>query len=275
MAAVDLSLSFHTVPELTAIETVRVAAAADCRFVAIRLLNGQPMDAGTPVLGDRAERRAMIAAMRDAEISALDASTARLRPETDVDAFTPFLDAAVELGARHVLASGDDPDIGRLADRFALLCQRAATRGMTVDIEFVPWMAISSLSVAADFVRRVGEPNLGIAVDALHFDRSGSRLEDFAALPSGWFRYAQICDAPKRWETTREELFHTAVSERLNPGDGAIDLVGLLRHLPPGIPLALEIPMERLSRTMPVAERIARSVIATRKIAAIAYGPER
>ena len=35
---------------------------------------------------------------------------------------------------------------------------------------------------------------------------------------------------------------HAAVSERLFPGEGAIDLVGLLRALPRGIPVALESP---------------------------------
>jgi sugar phosphate isomerase/epimerase len=67
-------------------------------------------------------------------------------------------------------------------------------------------------------------------------------------------------------------LLHAAVSERLFPGDGAIDLVGLLRALPRGIPIALEIPTATLARTTPAAERLQRAVAATRRVLADAYG---
>jgi sugar phosphate isomerase/epimerase len=41
---------------------------------------------------------------------------------------------------------------------------------------------------------------------------------------------------------TEEGLIHTARFERLSPGDGGIDVRGILAALPPGIPYALEIP---------------------------------
>lgn len=69
----------------------------------------------------------------------------------------------------------------------------------------------------------------------------------------------------------REALVHTAVKERLFPGEGAIDLIGLLRALPPGIPLALEIPMERLAQSMGALERVRRAVAATRRVLADAF----
>jgi len=202
----------------------------------------------------------------------LDASGARLRPETDMAAFAPFIDAAAELGARHILASGDDPDEPRLAARFAELCELAGRSGLTVDLEFVPWMSVADLTLAARMVRTVARANFGIAVDALHFDRSRSRLSDLAALPRTWFRYVQLCDAPRAWASDRESLIHEAVSERLFPGEGAIDLAGLLRALPSGIPIALEIPTATLARTTPAAERLQRAVAATRKLLVDVYG---
>jgi sugar phosphate isomerase/epimerase len=133
-------------------------------------------------------------------------------------------------------------------------------------------MSIADLALAARMVRAVARANFGIAIDALHFDRSHSRVSDLAALPRNWFRYAQLCDGPEVWESDRASLLHAAVSERLFPGDGAIDLVGILRALPRGVPIALEIPTATLARTVPAAERLRRAVAATRKVLVAAYG---
>jgi sugar phosphate isomerase/epimerase len=114
--------------------------------------------------------------------------------------------------------------------------------------------------------------NFGSAVDALHFDRSHSRLSDLSALPRTWFRYVQLCDAPRARASDRESLIHEAVSERMFPGEGAIDLAGLLRALPSGIPIALEVPTATLARTTPAAERLQRAVAATRKLLVDVYG---
>jgi sugar phosphate isomerase/epimerase len=269
---IPLSLSYYTVPELSPTQMVREAAAAGFDFVGARLLNGQPGRDPAPLMASSAMRRETIACLRDAGVGVLDASGARLRPETDMAAFAPFIDAAAELGARHILASGDDPDEPRLAARFAELCELAGRSGLTVDLEFVPWMSVADLTLAARMVRTVARANFGIAVDALHFDRSRSRLSDLAALPRTWFRYVQLCDAPRAWASDRESLIHEAVSERLFPGEGAIDLAGLLRALPSGIPIALEIPTATLARTTPAAERLQRAVAATRKLLVDVYG---
>ena len=268
---IPLSLSYYTVPELSPPQMVRAAAAAGFDFVGARLLNGQPGRDLAPLLENPALRRETIACLHNAGMQVLDASGARLRPETDMAAFAPFVDAAAELGARHILASGDDPDEPRLAARFAELCELAGRSGLTVDLEFVPWMSVADLALAARMVRTVSRANFGIAVDALHFDRSRSRLSDLAALPRNWFRYVQLCDAPGVWASDRASLLHAAVSERLFPGEGAIDLAGLLRALPPGIPIALEIPTATWARTAPAAERLQRAVAATRKLLVDVY----
>ncbi len=269
---IPLSLSYYTVPELSPLQMVKAAAAAGFDFVGARLLNGQPGRDLAPLLADTALRRETIACLHDTGLQVLDASGARLRPETDMAAFAPFIDAAAELGARHILATGDDPDEQRLAARFAELCELAERSGLTVDLEFVPWMSVADLALAARMVRTVACANFGIAVDALHFDRSGSRLSDLAALPRAWFRYVQLCDAPAARAPDRESLLHEAVSERLFPGEGAIDLEGLLRALPSGIPIALEVPTATLARTAPAPERLQRVVAATRKLLVDVYG---
>ena len=268
---IPLSLSYYTVPELSPPQMVRAAAAAGFDFVGARLLNGQPGRDLAPLMKDAALRRDTIACLQDTGLRVLDASGARLRADTDMAAFAPFVDVAAEMGARHILATGDDPDEPRLVAHFVELCELAGRSGLTVDIEFVPWMTIADLAMAARIVRATGCANCGIAVDALHFDRSHSRLSDLAALPTDWLRYVQLCDAPGTWASDRASLMHAAVSERLFPGEGAIDLAGLLRALPRGIPIALEIPTATLARTAPAAERLQRAVAATRKLLADVY----
>lgn len=270
--AIPLSLSYYTVPELTPPQMVRAAAESGFRFVGARLLNGQPGRDLAPLMQDAALRRETLACLHATGLEVLDVSGARLTPATDIAAFGPFIEIAAEMGARHILATGDDADEPRLVARFAKLCELAERFGLTVDLEFVPWMTVRDVVIAARIVRAVGRANLGIAVDALHFDRSRSRLVDLATLPKNWFRYLQLCDAPGDWTTDRDSLLHAAVKERLFPGEGAIDLIGLLRALPPGIPIAIEIPTTTLAQTVAAAERLRRAVKATRDVLAAAYG---
>jgi sugar phosphate isomerase/epimerase len=268
---IPLSLSYYTVPELTAPDSVDVAAATGCRYVGARLLGGQPTGALPPLMTEAGARREMLRRLHDTGILVLDASTARLVPETSVPDFARFLDVAAELGARHVLASGNDPETARLVANFAALCDAAASRDLTVDIEFVPWMSISSLAAARGIVDAVAHASLGIVVDALHFDRSRSTLKELAAVPAERLRFMQICDAAAEWSADPAAMLHVAVKERLCPGEGALDLVGLLRTLPRGIPLALEIPTETLARTVDARTRVARAVAATRRVLQAAY----
>jgi hypothetical protein len=65
--------------------------------------------------------------------------------------------------------------------------------------------------------------------------------------PRHWFHFAHVCDAPAQIPTTREELIHTARFERLFPGEGGIDIHGILGALPATIPYALEIPRATLA----------------------------
>jgi sugar phosphate isomerase/epimerase len=269
---IPLSLSYYTVPELAPPTMVRAAADAGFAFVGVRLLNGQPGRDLAPLMQDPAVRRETLAALRDTGLGVLDASGARLVPSTDVRMFSAFLETAAEMGARHVLATGDDPDEARLVSRLSELCARAAAFELTVDLEFVPWMSVRDLATAARVVRAVQHPAMGIAVDALHFDRSRSTVDQLRALPRTWFRYVQLCDAPAEWSDDRDALLHAATRERLFPGRGAIDLAAMLRALPHGIPVALEIPMAGNAQTMPAPERLRLAVAAARDTLATAYG---
>jgi sugar phosphate isomerase/epimerase len=268
---IPLSLSYYTVPELGPVETVHAAADAGFDLVGLRLLHGQPGGGEAPLLQDHGLRRETMRALEARGVRALDASGARVVPGTNVDAFDRLLDAAAEMGARHILSTIDDAETARVVERMGRLCDKAAERRLTVDLEFVPWMAVPDLASADRLVTAVDRPNFGIAVDALHFHRSGSTPARLAAVARDRLRYLQICDAAAVRPDGRDGLLQEATKARLVPGDGAIDLVGILRAMPGGVPIAIEVPLQASPTPEPTSARLRRLVDATRKVLARAY----
>ena len=102
-------------------------------------------------------------------------------------------------------------------------------------------------------VKLAGTPkNAGILVDALHFGRSTTTLQDIAAIPRELLHYAQMCDAQAGLNFTTEELIHTARQERLLPGEGSIDVTSLFVTLPQDLPVSVEIV--NLERSQPIGD---------------------
>jgi sugar phosphate isomerase/epimerase len=262
------SLAHLSALDLTPPELVLTAAEAGYQYVGLRMTPVVPGGAHWPLWRDRATMAGTKARMAETGVGVLDVELVRLEPETDVTAYLPVFEAAAELGARHVLTQCDDPDAGRGADRYAALCRLAAPFGLSCDLEFIPWQQTRDLAAAAALVRAAGQPNAGVMVDSLHFARAGVGLHEIDACPPEWFRYIQLCDAPKAPPESLEGLLYAAREERLFPGEGELDLTGLLRRLPAGIPIALEIPTETLSYTEPPEERARLAREATERVLA-------
>jgi sugar phosphate isomerase/epimerase len=141
------------------------------------------------------------------------------------------IDYAAQLGARSVSAVElfDVPvDLDVAAERFAGICERAGACGLLAAIEFIPVGGIPDLRTAAEIVRRAGAANGGLMVDAFHLFRSGSSLADLAALPPAQVVSVQVCDAPAQ---PQGELAEEMVTRRLLPGEGGLDVAGMLRTL--------------------------------------------
>ena len=118
----------------------------------------------------------------------------------------------------------------------------------------------------ARIVEAAGRRNAGLVIDPIHFDRGGSRVEEIATAPSGRLRYMQLCDAPALRPRDTETLLHQARAERMMPGDGGLDLAGILRNVPPDIPISLEIPMRTLTQSMPAVARTRQMLAKTRTL---------
>jgi len=238
------SLAYLTGSSFTPPEMITVAAELGYGAVGLRLLPAAPAGAVQALIGDAATLRETRARIAATGVGVFDIEIIRIGEDFRLEEFHRFMETGQALGAKAILVAGDDPDEGRLTDHFAAVCRSAAPFGLTCDLEFMPWTSVKNVSDAARIVARAGEPNARILVDALHFDRSDSTIEQVRALPRAWLSYAQICDAPHIVSPTREQLIHTARVERLLPGEGDIALGPLFGALPADLPISVEIPSE-------------------------------
>ncbi len=241
----DYSIAHLTALSLDPVRMIEVAARHGYRHVGLRFNNTLPTDPIWPLLTDKDLVRRSKTMLAATGLTVLDVEHARLGPATEPETMRDVLECGAELGARFVITHFPDSNRARVIDRFGRLCAMAKPLGLTMAIEFLPWTETANLADAADIVRAVNTDNGCILVDTLHFHRSKSTIEELAAMPRQWFRYVHIADAPPGIPSTTEGFTHTARRERLFPGEGAIDFVAILGALPPGLPLALEIPHEQ------------------------------
>lgn len=263
-----LSLSALTILELSPPDMVSCAAAAGYSHVGIRLVPATPEEPEYPVIGDTPMVREVLARMANTGVRVFDIEILRLKPETDVRDYLPVLETGARLGAGFALVAGNDPDEARLIQNFGALCDLCAPLGIRPHLEPMPWTDVRNVAQANRVVAQVGHPAAGMLVDAFHFDRSDSRLEDVAEIPGERVGYAQLCDAPQPRPATMEAVIQQARSERLFPGEGGIDLAGLLRALPPGTPLGIEVPRNAMAKTVDAVTRARMALAATRQLLA-------
>ncbi len=102
--------------------------------------------------------------------------------------------------------------------------------------------------------------------DTLHFDRCGNVPTDLDAIPIARLPFIHVCDAPAERPTTQEGWLHHARAERLPPGEGGIAIKTVVDHMPPGIPIALEVPMNALTKAAGPEAVIRRVIDAARTI---------
>lgn len=264
------SLAALTVLELAPPALVEVAASCGYDHVGIRLLPAVPGGLAYPLMNDEAALKDTLARLDANGITVADLEVVAFRPETEVATFSAFFETGARLGAKHILVAGYDPDLARFADRFAKFCEAAAQHGLTADLEFMPWTSVPDLRTANRIVAQVGQPNAGVLVDALHFDRSKSLIGELVRIPADRLHYWQLCDGPAKPPATTEEMMHAARFERMFPGQGGIDLVSLIKAMPMDIPISIEVPTASLAKTLNAEARARRALAAARKIIALA-----
>lgn len=142
-----------------------------------------------------------------------------------------------------------------------------------MNLEPTPWTDVRDFAAGMRVVAGADRPNAGVLIDPIHFDRGGSSALEVAAGSRERLRYRKMCDAPAERPRDTETLLYQARAERLMPGDGGLDLVGLLRAAPQDIPISLEIPMQTLARTVPAVARARMMLVKARALLAAAAQP--
>jgi len=252
-----LGLAHLTALELTPAQLITTAASAGYDVVGLRLV---------PVVGQAfphapLDLPAIERAVAQTGLRIYDIEVFRLDAQTKVADFEPMLEISQRLGATELLVHGADPDAARLTNSFGALCDLAARYGLAANLEPMPWVDVSNMAKALRVIEGAARPNGALLVDAIHFFRGGDRLAELAGVRRGRLRYMQFTDARAETPTDMQEMIRQARGDRLFPGEGGLDLLGLLNALPADLPVSLEIPY---AKPMPVLERMRRALAATK-----------
>ena len=234
MATRLLSLAAGVLPEFAPDVIVQAAAAAGFPASGIWC----DMDTWTA-----ATTRAVSQQLHEGALVALDIEVIWIQPGREIaEAARRLIDIGGELGARNVLIVSANSNAADTRHQFGALCELAQRAGMRAVLEFLMIAQVKTLAEAVAIVTDVGHPAGGVLIDALHLQRCGASAADVAALNPLLLPYAQLCDGPAQLHDADYQTYLTdAIDGRSAPGEGALPLRDLLRALPAGIPLSLEV----------------------------------
>jgi sugar phosphate isomerase/epimerase len=255
-----LSLAPLTINEAGPLELISAAAAGGFDAVTLRVIGPPGIETNVVAVTQIPEIRKRAG---DLGIGIFSTTGIWLTPDFAVRHVEHALANAAALGAAYSLAAGYDDDGTRLTANFATLCRTAAQLGLSIAIEFMPYLPVRNIGDALRLLQAAAQPNAGIIVDALHLARSGGTPGDVAAIEPPLISYVQLCDAPRERPPTierREESLH----HRLYPGDGELPLHDLMDALPHDIAVDVEAPVASDTR-LPFDQRARRAGDAARR----------
>jgi sugar phosphate isomerase/epimerase len=266
----SISLAALTVLELNPPDLVTCAAQAGFSHVGIRLLAATPTEPQYDLIGDTPLLREVELRLADTGLRVLDVEIFRIKPDTRVADYEAAMATAARLRASDLLVAGNDPLETRLTDTFAAFCELAGRYGLRANLEFMPWTDAKDLTQAARIVSnaaaRGGCHNAGVLIDPFHLSRSCSHIADIAQVPLAHWHYMQFCDVLAAVPPSMQEILAQARAERLFPGEGELDLLGLLSALPRHLPISVEVPTHMLARSVPALPRAQRARAATQRL---------
>jgi sugar phosphate isomerase/epimerase len=235
-----LSLHHLSVMDVSAFELVELAARLDCAHVC--LFTFQPGDGvGLPLVRDE-DVEPLRRRMRDAGVTALGTTSFALAPDTEIASYEAGVERSARLGAAHANCRVIDDDEARATDNFVRFAEFCTRRGLLPAIEPSGFENSDALPEALRMFEAAGGGIL--TLDPLHITRTGTPWEAVEALDPALIGYVQFCDGPLTG--TAEAYPREGALDRLPLGEGEYPLDRLLGVTPPGMPISLEIPCQRL-----------------------------
>ena len=228
---------------------VRLARRSGFSFVGLRF---HPVSPGAQNwLPDASGLRELSRVLKGEGITLYDIETIVIDESLNPDTLIPAMDAASALGGQRVNVCADI--FPALSETFARISELAKDRGLGLDLECMAWRGINTPRACLDLIEASGASNAAYLVDALHHSRCGGVASDIAAIPAGKVVSAQLCDALAMAPSGNDALLTEARGGRLLPGEGGLDLAGIVGALPAEIVISVELPSA--SDTRPPFER--------------------
>lgn len=243
------SLAYLTMPGVDPVNQIRIAKEAGYDQVSLRTI---PMHLpGEPEFlpqKDPALFAAIKAALAEYGMTIMDIELARVRPDLDIEEYRPAFETAARLGAGDVLGSVWTRDRAWYTDTAGRIADMAKEFGLRYNIEFLPWAGVRSLQEAITLIDDLGRDNAFIMLDTLHAGRAGVTAEELARTPGRYFGFIHLCDGPAGpagdpvLDDIKDDLMlYTAREARFYPGEGCIDIAGMVKALPE-LPISIELP---------------------------------
>lgn len=218
----DFTFSFNCLPEVALDERFAAASAAgftdvgiSIRWLGLWLNDGHDLDEFESLLTDNGLRLTELEAVRvmqeepdpKLELSAVLAE--RFRPAR-LQSVAPYAGSLDDAAARS----------GAVADQFA-------EWGVDVVLEPLPFTNMQTPADAAAIILRADRPNLSMCMDVWHLYRMGLSIEDLDGL---WpfISTVQFNDGTIESQLP-DDLLRDCLVNRMVPGQGEFDLVGLVR----------------------------------------------
>jgi sugar phosphate isomerase/epimerase len=260
----SVALAHPTIIDAHPLKVIDAAVAGGFDGFGLRIVPPPRDDSMVPVIGNEPLIRDLLAKMSDTGVRMFDVEVLVVGEDTDIETFKPALETASRLGAQQFLTAGTDADLPRFEDKLARLAELAKSYQLGIGLEFISFLPVSNLVKAAETVRRVAQPNLGVLLDILHWARSGGSLADIEAVDPSLLAYCQFCDVRGARPANTEALLAEGGSGRFYPGEGDMPLTAIVNALPSGLPISVEAPCG-LYANLDVIERAKRVGEATRK----------
>ncbi|MFW3166444.1 sugar phosphate isomerase/epimerase [Pseudomonas syringae pv. syringae] len=143
-----------------------------------------------------------------------------------------LLEIAGELGARSLKVAGGlfeegPPDVARMRDAFAILCDRAAPYGTNLVIEFLPFSSVNTIDRAIAVTDGV-RPNGGLLVDTWHVARGGMSFDEISKIPLELIKSIELDDAN---HAVVESFFNDSTHHRKLCGEGQLDVPEFIQQV--------------------------------------------
>lgn len=246
-ATLPLSLCHLSEINASPVELLEAAGKAGFSSISLRFAPIVPSDVNFPLVNP-SEQHAVRSAINATGVSLLFMEFLwMVDGPAPVDTWLRVLESGKSVGASRLMVGGMSDQPEATAEKFAQICELAASHDVAVDLEPIAAAKTASFAQGVEIVRKAGTPkNAGVLLDVLHFARANGTMDDLKR-GADLISVFHLCDAPAKPPAGGVEAIAKEASEnRLLPGDGSLAIWPLITEIPQDCLMGVEVPMNTL-----------------------------